>query len=64
MFDRIDSAHRFFTSLFFNDVRDQSRGPRDHENAVERGRIHSEIGQNGANRAVDINRQRFLGIGE
>src|SRR6266404_1102144 len=39
--DRIDSAHRFLASLLFDYVRHEPRRSRDHENAVERGGVHS-----------------------
>ena len=57
MIDRIDPAHRFFARLFFDYVRDQAGRARDHEDAVERRRIHSQIGKNCADRAVYIDRQ-------
>jgi hypothetical protein len=44
MIDWIDATHRFLAALFFDDMRDQSRRARDHENAVECRRIHSQIG--------------------
>ena len=44
VFDRVDSPHGFLACLFFDDVSHQSRRARDHKDAVERCRIHSEIG--------------------
>jgi hypothetical protein len=46
--------------LFFDDVRDESGCARDHEYPVERCRIHSQVGENGADRAVYIDREVFL----
>jgi hypothetical protein len=60
----IDTAHRSLSRLFFDDVRDESGCARDHEYAVERCGIHSEIGKNGANRPIDIDRKRFLRVGK
>ena len=40
------ASYRWFrplASLFFDDVRDEPRRARDHENAVERGGIHPEV---------------------
>src|SRR5512133_788976 len=48
----IDAAHRLLPSLFFDYVRDKSGGARDHEYPVERRGIHSQVGENGADRAV------------
>ena len=64
MINRIDSAHRAFASLFFDDVRDESGCARDHEYAVERRGIHAQIGEDGADRAVYIDRERFLRVGK
>ena len=61
MIDWIDAAHRFPACLFFDDMRDESGRARDHENAVECRRIHSQIGEDGA---VHIDWKRFLRIGE
>src|SRR5438552_5195792 len=41
VFDRINSTHRFLAGLLFDDMRHQPGSSRDHENAVERRRIHS-----------------------
>ena len=60
MVNGIDTAHRFLASLFFDDVRDESGCARDHEYAVQRRGIHSQVGENGADRAVHIDRERFL----
>ena len=54
----IDTAHRSLASLFFDDVRDESGCARDHENAVERCGIHSQIGENGPDRAIYISTAR------
>jgi hypothetical protein len=43
----IDSAHRSLASLFFDDVRNESRRARDHEYPVERRGIQSKIGRDG-----------------
>ncbi len=64
MIDWIDAAHRFLAGLFFDDMRDQSGRARDHENAVECGRVHSQIGQNRADSAVHIDGKRFFRLGE
>src|SRR5437762_443894 len=58
----IDSAHWSFASLFFDNVRDESWRARDHEYAVERCGIHSQVGENGADCTVYIDRERFLGV--
>jgi hypothetical protein len=50
--------------LFFDDMRDESGCARDHEYAVERREIHSQVGENGADRAVYIDRQRFFRLGK
>ena len=47
-------SFRPFASLFFDNVRNESRCAPDHENAVERRGIHSEIGENGPDRAICI----------
>src|SRR5436190_12911582 len=60
----IDTAHRSLASLFFDDVRDKSWCARNHEYAVERRGIHSQVGENGADRAVYIDRQRFFRVGK
>ena len=60
----IDAAHRFLASLFFDYMRDKSGRACDHENPVERGGVHSQIGENRADRAVHIDRERFLRVGE
>ena len=64
MISRIDSAHRSLASLFFDNVRDKSRRARDHEYAVERRGIHSQVGEYRTDRAVHINGERFLRVGE
>ena len=43
--NRIDAAHRFLADLFFDDMRD-------HENAVERRGIYSQVSENRADRSV------------
>src|SRR5260370_40431646 len=60
----IDTAHRLLASLFFDYVRDKSWCARDHEYAVERRGIHSQVGENGADRTVYIDRERFLRVGK
>ena len=60
----IDAAHRSLASLFFDDVRDESWCARDHEYTVERRGIHSQVGENSADRAVYIDRERFLRVGK
>src|SRR6266478_2896133 len=62
--DWIDAAHRFLAGLFFDDMRDQSGRARDHENAVECRRVHSQIGEDRADGAVHIDRKRFFFGGE
>src|SRR5882724_1507926 len=64
MIDWIDTAHRFRAGLFFDDMRDQSGGARDHENAVERRRIHPQIGEDRADGSIHVNWKRFLRGGE
>src|SRR5438034_11608986 len=64
MVDRIDAPHGSFASLLFNYVRDESWRARDHENAVERCGIHSQVGENGADRTSYIDGQRFLRLSE
>ena len=36
----------------------------DHENAVERGGVHSKVGKDRADRAVHVDGQRFFRVGE
>ena len=57
MVNRIDAPHGSFASLLFKYVRDESWRARDHENAVERRGIHSQVGENGADRPVHIDRE-------
>ena len=64
MIDWIDTAHRFLAGLFFDDMRDESGRARDHENAVECGRIHPQIGEDRADGAVHIDWKRFFCGGE
>ena len=64
MIDWIDAAHRFLVRLFFDDMRDESGRARDHENAVQRRGIHSEIGEDGADGAVHIDWKQFFCGGE
>jgi len=64
MIDWIDAAHRFLASLFFDDVRDKSGCARNHEDAVKRRGIHSQVGEDRADDAVHVDGQRFLRIGE
>jgi len=64
VFDRVDPPHRFLARLFFDDMRDQSRRARDHENAVKRRRIHPQIGEDRADGAVHIDWKRFFCGGE
>jgi hypothetical protein len=51
--DGIDAAHGSLASLFFNYERNKSWRARDHENAIERGGVHSQI----ADSAVHIDKQ-------
>src|SRR6266480_4808998 len=53
----IDSAHWSFASLFFDNVRDESWRARDHEYAVECLRTHSQVGKDGADRPVYVDRE-------
>ena len=62
--NRIDPPHRFLASLLFDDVRDESWCACNHEYAIERRGIHSQVGENGADGAVHVDGQRFLRIGE
>src|SRR4029077_11270079 len=64
MINGIDATHWSLASLFFDYVRDKSGCARDHEYAVERRGIHSQVGENGADRAVYIDRERFLRVGK
>ena len=64
MVSRIDAAHRSLASLFFDYMRDESRRARYHENAIESSGIHSQVGENGADRAVYIDGERFLRVGK
>ena len=64
MIDWIDAAHRSFASLFFDYVCDKSGRARNHEYAVERCGIHSQVGEDGADRAVHIDRERFFRVGK
>ena len=56
MIDRINAAHRSLASFFFNYARNKSRRARDHENAVERGGIHSQVPTERAHVAVRFRR--------
>jgi len=58
--DGIDAAHGSLASLFFNYERNKSWRARDHENAIERGGVHSQIGKGRANSAVHIDSKVFL----
>jgi len=40
--------------LFFDNVRHEPRRAGDHENAIERCGVHSQIGKDGADSAVHI----------
>src|SRR4030095_6846398 len=64
MIDWIDPAHRFLASLFFDHVRYEAGRAGDHENPIERCGVHSQIGEDGADSAVDVDGQSFLRIGE
>ena len=64
MIDWIDATHRFLADLFFDDMRDQAGRARDHENAVECRRVHPQIGEDRADGAVHIDRERFFCGGE
>ena len=52
MIHGIDTTHWSFVSLFFDNVCDKSRRARDHEYLVECRRIHSQVGENRADRAA------------
>src|SRR4030095_9014225 len=60
----IDPPHRLLASLFFDHVRHEAGRSGDHENAVERRRVHTQIGENGANSAIHVDGQGFLCFGE
>ena len=64
MIDWIDPPHWFLAALFFDHVRYQAGRAGNHENTVERYRVHSQVGQDGADSAVHVNGQSFLCIGE
>src|SRR5207249_8662326 len=59
MVNRIDAPHRPLASLLFKYVRDESWRARDHENAVERCGIHSQVGENGAGGAAHVAPKRL-----
>jgi len=62
--DWIDAAHRSLAALFFDNMRHEAGRACDHENAVERRRVHSQIGEDRANGAVHIDWKRFFCGGE
>src|SRR5437879_2137830 len=62
--NRINSTHRFLAGSFFDYVRHEPGRSCDHENTVKGRGIHSQIGKDGPDGAVHIDRQRFLGISE
>ena len=64
MIDGIDAAHRSLADLFLDYMRHEAGRARDHENAVERGGVHSEIGEDRADGAVHVDGERFFRGGE
>ena len=54
MIDWIDPPHWSLASLFFDHVCYQAGRAGDHENAIERCGVHSQIGKDGADSAVHI----------
>src|SRR5438874_4120283 len=58
--DWIDPAHWPLASLFFDHVRYEAWRAGNHENTVERCRIHSQVGKDGADGSVHVNGQSFL----
>ena len=64
MISRTDSAHRSLACLFFDNVRDESWCARDHENAVERGKIHSQVPTERAHVAVRFRRNAITSSAE
>src|SRR5262249_13802715 len=62
--DGIYAAHRSFATLFFDDMRDESGCPRDHEYAVERRGRDSQVGENGPECSVHIDGERFFRVGK
>src|SRR5207247_6383409 len=62
--DGIDAAHRSLADLFLDYMRHETGRTRDHENAVERGGVHSEIGEDRADGAVYVDGERFFRGGE
>src|SRR2546430_8326300 len=56
--DWINASHWFLARLFFDNMCHQAGRACNHENAVESGGVHSEIGKDRTDRAVHINRQR------
>jgi len=57
--DRINPSHWSLASLFFDNVRHEPRRAGDHENAIERCGVHSQIGKDGADSAVHIGGSPF-----
>src|SRR5207244_11745580 len=60
----IDPAHRFLEILFFDYVRDESGSARNHKNTIERRGIHSEIGEDRADRPVHVDRKYLFRLSE
>src|SRR5262245_31021574 len=60
----INTTHRSLASLFFDDVGDEPGCARNHEYAIKGCRTHSQVGENGADRAVYINGKRLLRVSE
>src|ERR1700730_11717523 len=58
--DWINPAHWSLASLFFDHVRHQAGRAGDHENAIERCRVHSQVRKDGADSAVHVDGQSFL----
>ena len=64
MIDGIDTAHRFLSGLFFDDMRDQSGRARDHEMPLNAAGSIPQIGEDRADGAVHIDWKRFFCGGE